>query len=145
MAVRGAHVEADLIDGVCSRIRERLTGEQSGPCESFVRQYYHRVPAEDLVARDPIDLYGAAVAHWNLAQRRPPGRAKVRVENPTFKQHGWGSPHTVLEIVTDDMAFLVDSVTMELSGQGYSIDLMIHSVIRVRRDPDGALLDRVAL
>ena len=130
-------MEAELIDSVCSRVRERLPGEQASPCESFVRQYYHRVPAEDLAARDPLDLYGAAVAHWNLAQQRLPGRAKVRVDNPVFEQHGWKSAHTVVEIVTDDMPFLVDSVTMELSRQGYSIDLMIHPVIRVRRDQRG--------
>src|SRR3979411_924388 len=141
MAVKAAHVEAELIDTVCSRVRQRLPGEQASPCESFVRQYYHRVPAEDLAARDPLDLYGAAVAQWNLAQQRLPGRAKVRVDNPAFEQHGWQSAHTVLEIVTDDMPFLVDSVTMELSRQGYSIDLVIHPVIRVRRDEHGALLE----
>src|SRR5437763_1144657 len=120
MAVRAAYAEAELIDTVCSRVRERLPGEQVNPCESFVRQYYHRVPAEDLIARDPLDLYGAAVAHWNLAQQRAPGRAKVHVYNPDFEQHGWRSAHTAIEIVSDNMPFLVDSVTMELSRQGYS-------------------------
>ena len=136
-----AHPEAELIDTVCSRVRDRLPGEQGTPCESFVRQYYHRVPAEDLVARDPLDLYGAAVAQWNLAQQRAPGCAKVHVYNPDFEQHGWRSQHTVIEIVGEDMPFLVDSVTMELSRQGYAIDLMIHPVIRVRRDEGGALVD----
>src|SRR6516225_11400435 len=114
MAVRAANAEAELIDTVCSRVRDRLPGEQGTPCESFVRQYYHRVPAEDLIARDPLDLYGAAVSHWNLAQKRPAGNAKVSVYNPDFEQHGWRSPHTVIEIVSDDMPFLVDSVTIEL-------------------------------
>jgi glutamate dehydrogenase len=139
MPVRAAHAEAELIDAVCSRVRERLPGEQGIPCQSFVRQYYHRVPIEDLAARDPLDLYGAALAHWNLARQRAPGRATVHVYNPDFDQHGWKSSHTVIEIVTDDMPFLVDSVTMELSRQGRSIDLMIHPVIRVRRDERGAL------
>ncbi|HEY2652162.1 MAG TPA: hypothetical protein VGI50_09590 [Solirubrobacteraceae bacterium] len=141
MAVRAAHAEAELIDIVCSRVRERLPGEQCSPCESFVRQYYHRVPVEDLVTRDPLDLFGAAVGHWNLAQQRAPGQAKVHVHNPDFEVHGWRCAHTVIEIVSDDMPFLVDSVTMELSRQGYSIDLMIHPVIRVRRDQHGALTE----
>jgi glutamate dehydrogenase len=139
MPVRAPHAEAELIDAVCSRVRERLPGEQGIPCESFVRQYYHRVPIEDLAVRDPLDLYGAAVAHWNLARQRAPGQATVHVYNPDFDQDGWRSSHTVIEIVTDDMPFLVDSVTMELSRQGRSIDLMIHPVIRVRRDERGAL------
>ena len=75
-------------------------------------------PAEDLADRNPLDLYGAAVAHWNLAQQRAPGEAKVRVYNPDFEQHGWQSPHTLIEIVSDDMPFIVDSVTMDLTAQG---------------------------
>jgi glutamate dehydrogenase len=47
----------------------------------------------------------------------------------------------VIEIISDDMPFIVDSVTMELGRQGYGIDLVIHPVVRVRRDPDGHLLD----
>ena len=70
MAVKGAELESELIDTVCERIRERLPAEQVQPCEAFVRQYYQWVPAEDLADRNPLDLYGAAVAHWNLAQQR---------------------------------------------------------------------------
>jgi glutamate dehydrogenase len=47
----------------------------------------------------------------------------------------------VIQIVSDDMPFIVDSVTMELRAQGYGIDLVIHPVLRVRRDPDGRLLE----
>src|SRR6202011_3080800 len=113
------------------------------PCQQFVRQYYHWVPAEDLADRSPLDLYGAAIAHWNLCQRRAPGEIKVRVYNANFEQDGWQSPHTVVEIVTDDMPFLVDSVTMELAREGYAINLVLHPVIRVRRDADGHLIDVV--
>jgi glutamate dehydrogenase len=141
IVVKAAELEAELIDAVCSRVRARLPEEQASPCEAFVRQYYHWVPAEDLADRSPLDLYGAAVAHWNLAQQRSPGEIKVHVSNPDFEQHGWQSPHTVVEIVTDDMPFLVDSVTMELAREGYSINLVIHPVIRVRRDADGNLTD----
>ena len=44
------------------------------------------------------------------SRTRAPGAAKVRVYNPEFEQHGWQSTHTAVEIVTDDMPFLVDSV-----------------------------------
>ncbi|MBV9472306.1 MAG: NAD-glutamate dehydrogenase, partial [Solirubrobacterales bacterium] len=36
---------------------------------------------------------------------------------------------------------LVDSVTMELSRRGYGIDLVIHPVLRVRRDSEGRLTE----
>ena len=51
---------------------------------------------------------------WNFARKREPGRAQVRVFNPTIEEHGWQSTHTIIEIVNDDMPFLVDSVTMEV-------------------------------
>ncbi|MGH2882426.1 MAG: NAD-glutamate dehydrogenase, partial [Solirubrobacteraceae bacterium] len=141
MAVKGADLESELIDTVCERIRERLPADQATPCEALVRQYYQWVPAEDLADRNPLDLYGSAVAHWNLAQQRGPGEAKVRVYNPVFEQHGWQSPHTVIEIVSDDMPFIVDSVTMDLSRKGYGIHLVIHPVMRIRRDADGHVVD----
>ncbi len=141
MAVKSAELDAERIDSVCERIRERLPIEVAGACEAFVRQYYHWVPAEDLTERNSLDLYGAAVAHWNLAQHRSAGEAKVHVYNPEFDQHGWSSQHTVVEIVSDDMPFIVDSVTMALARHGYSIDLVIHPVIRVRRDENGDLLE----
>ena len=141
MAVKGAELESELIDTVCERVRERLPSEQATPCEAFVRQYYQWVPAEDLADRNPLDLYGAAVAHWNLAQHRLPGEAKVRVYNPDFEQHGWQSPHTLIEIVSDDMPFIVDSVTMELTRKGYGIDLVIHPVMRIRRDESGHIVE----
>src|SRR6201987_5499984 len=141
MALKGAELESELIDTFCERVRERLPADQVAPCESFVRQYYQWVPAEDLADRNPLDLYGAAVAHYNLAQQRKPGEAKVRVYNPEFEQHGWQSPHTLIEIVSDDMPFIVDSVTMQLGRLGYGIDLVIHPVMRVRRDADGHLIE----
>jgi glutamate dehydrogenase len=140
MVVRPAEFETELIDSVCARVQERLQGAEAGECEAFVRQYYHWVPPEDLMGRSSVDLYGAALAQWNLAQQRAAAGAKVRVYNPDFEHHGWRSTHTVVEVISDDMPFLVDSIGMELARQGYGIHLLIHPVIRVRRDDDGALV-----
>ena len=141
MAVKAGELESELIDAVCERIHERLPGDQAAPCERFVRQYYHWVPAEDLADRGQSDLYSAAIAHWNFARERAPGEAKVRVYNPDSERDGWESPYTVVEIVSDDMPFIVDSVTMELAHQDFTINLMIHPVVRVRRDGAGLLVD----
>jgi glutamate dehydrogenase len=53
----------------------------------------------------------------------------VRVYNPTFEQHGWKSPHTAVEIVSDDMPFLVDSVSMVLSRRELGIHVFVHPVV----------------
>ena len=69
-----------------------------------------------------------------------PGHAKVRVFNPTRDEHGWQSTHTIVEIVNDDMPFLVDSVTMEVNRHGLTQHLIIHPIVAVERDAAGTLV-----
>src|ERR671910_609252 len=134
-------VKDELLDKVVARVREQMPEDQAARVEEFVRQYYGWVDTDDLEDRSPIDAYGAAVSHWNFASKREPGEWKVRVYNPHFEEHGWQSTHTVVEMVNDDMPFLVDSVRMEVNRQGYAIHLMLHPVIKVRRDTEGRLVE----
>ncbi len=141
MAVKTESLEAELVDSVCARIRDRFSGGEAAQAEAFTRQYYHWVPPEDLADRSPDDLYGAALSHWRLARDRAPGEAKIRVYNPDPDRDGWSSPHTVVEVVSDDMPFLVDSVTMALGRESYGIDLVIHPVLHVIRNGGGELIE----
>ena len=65
----------------------------------------------------------------------------MRVYNPTRKSNGWASTHTIVEIVNDNMPFLVDSAGMAINRLGYSIHLTIHPTFSATRDKTGALLD----
>src|SRR5450755_4166910 len=136
-------VESVLIDGIVDRVHERLEPDEAPQCEAFMRQYYRWVPAEDLASRSSLDLYGAALAQWRFAQQRAPRTTKARLYNPQFEQHGWQSTHTAIEIVSDDMPFLVDSITIELSRQAVGIHLMIHPLLRLRRDDAGRTRESV--
>jgi glutamate dehydrogenase len=70
------------------------------------------VTVEELAGREPADVVGAAVAHRDLAEDRPQGTATVRVFTPTQERDGWSvAGRTVVQIVNDDMPFLVDTVT----------------------------------
>ncbi len=79
------------------------------------------------------------MAHLGFARRFATGTPKLRVYNPRPDEHGWSSPHTVIEIVNDDMPFLVDSVTMEINRQGYTLHLLNHPLFPRKRDAEGAL------
>ncbi|MGW7353519.1 NAD-glutamate dehydrogenase [Streptomyces sp. NPDC054784] len=107
----------------------------------YLRRYYLHTAPEDLTDRDPVDILGAALAHHRLAEQRPQGTANVRAYTPSVDENGWTCTHTVVEVVTDDMPFLVDSVTNELSRQGRGIHVVIHPQITVRRDLTGRLLE----
>ncbi|GAA2326964.1 NAD-glutamate dehydrogenase [Streptomyces kunmingensis] len=106
---------------------------------AFLQRYYLHTAPEDLGDRDPVDIFGAAYSHYRLAQNRPQGTANVKVHTPTVEENGWTCSHSVVEVVTDDMPFLVDSVTNELSRQGRGIHVVIHPQVVVRRDVTGRL------
>jgi glutamate dehydrogenase len=108
---------------------------------AFLQRYYLHTAPEDLTGRDPVDVFGAALSHYRLAENRPQGTANVRVHTPTVEENGWTCSHSVVEVVTDDMPFLVDSVTNELTRQGRGIHLVIHPQVVVRRDVTGKLIE----
>ncbi|CAN5127546.1 NAD-glutamate dehydrogenase [soil metagenome] len=134
-------VKDELLEKVVARVWEQLPEDRARLVEEFVRQYYGWVPREDLASRSDVDLYGAALAHLNFARERRPGTAKVRVYNPRFEEHGWQSTHTGVEMVNDDMPFLVDSTRREINRRGYAVHLMVHALMKVRRDDEGSLVE----
>jgi glutamate dehydrogenase len=133
MAARTDKAHAERLDRILALVREKVPAEARGPVEAFVRAYYRQVDLEDLAERAPADLYGAALSHWNFARRRTPGQARVRVFNPSVQEHGWESTHTIIEIVNDDMPFLVSSVTVEVNRHGLMLHLIVHPTMRVNR------------
>ena len=110
-------LKQQLMDQVIRFIGGRIERARAAQVEAFVRQFYANVPFADIAQDPPEDLFCAALSLWQFAHKRQPGAAKVRVFNPHQDEHGWRSSHTVIEIVNDDMPFLVDSVTAELARQ----------------------------
>src|SRR6185503_9606073 len=133
--------KASQIEAVIEYARSRLPAEQRGQADPLLRAYYAEVDPGELAERSVADLYGAALAHLKFARRFSFGAPKIRVYNPVAAEHGWQSTHTVVEIVNDDMPFLVDSVIMEANRLGLTLHLMLHPVLRVRRDDTGNLIE----
>ncbi|MFJ9012228.1 NAD-glutamate dehydrogenase [Streptomyces canus] len=134
----GGHLPTGTTDEETPRTPD--TPDSENPLAFLQRYYLHTAP-EDLTGRDPVDIYGAALSHFRLGETRPQGTANVRVHTPTVEENGWTCTHTVVEVVTDDMPFLVDSVTNELTRQGRGIHVVIHPQVVVRRDLTGKLIE----
>ncbi|MDO9498420.1 MAG: NAD-glutamate dehydrogenase, partial [Nocardioides sp.] len=141
MTTQDVH-KADLLD---QAIDLALHGSgHGGPphdrVAGLLRAYYRHVAPEDIIERADVDLFGALASHYKLARERPQGTARVRAFTPTLSEHGWSAGgHSVVEVVVDDMPFLVDSLTMELSRQLRGVHLVIHPRYDVVRDITGAL------
>src|SRR5690242_19362688 len=132
----------DLLRRAAETCAQRPGARSAGDVEesaAYLRLYYRHVASEDLLARDPADICGPAMAHRALGEERPQGRAKVRVFTPTVEEYGWDPGHTVVQVVTDDMPFLVDSVTMELTRHQLATHLIVHPLLGVDRDVAGHL------
>ena len=140
MPLRAEQQKSEMIEQVAGFVGERLAKGKTADVERFVRQFYRHVPPEDIVAFQLDDLYGAGLSLWNFGGTRHPGQSKVRAYNPRYDEHGWHTSHTVVEVINDDMPFLVDSVTAALNDLGLTVHLVIHPVLHVVRDDAGKAL-----
>ena len=108
--------------------------------EELVPEYYRHVSPDDILDRTPENIVGAVTSHLSAAQSRLQGTAVVRAFTPHLERDGWSSEHTVIEVVTDDMPFLVDSVTGALVMMDRPVLLVVHPQIAVVRDFSGRLV-----
>lgn len=140
MVRRQEEARDELIQRVIALLKEKLPADEAKLISLFVKQYYLSAAAEDLLERDVIDLYGALVSHWNFIHQRQPQEAKVRVYNPQFEQNGWQSTHTVIEIIYDNKAFLIESIRMVLNRYGLNVHLILHlGGLNVQRNAEGQI------
>ncbi len=138
---------AESMDGKTRKLAARITrivkrgrkGARARLAQDFVQAFYTRLPLEDVVSHNDADLAGRATAILDFGRVRKPSRALIRIYNPCLKDDGWDSDHTAIEIVNDDMPFLVDSVISALNNRGYSVRLLIHPVIAVKRGAKGVI------
>ncbi len=136
--------KAKLIERLIDAARKKFRGQKAkADIGDFIRLYYDAVPPADLLGESPENLLGAALSHWHLAARRKPGGANIRVYNPSAEHDGWSSSHSIIEIVNDDMPFLVDSVAAELNRLKLTLHLVIHPQYEVERSRGGRLLGLV--
>ena len=106
----------------------------------FIAAYFENTEPEEIAARGAANLYAIANAHWRLLDApRAAQSARVRVFNPTLAEDGFVSEHTVVQIVHDDMPFLVDSVTMAINRSGRTAHWIVHPLMRVGRDDQGRI------
>ncbi len=124
------------LDAICAAALQP-GGEEAA---QFARRLFSRVSDKDLAAAPVEQRAAAAVSLLSFARRRLPGVAKIRIFNPAIDDHGFESRHTIVQIVNDDMPFLVDSITNEFNRREISVHLLAHPVLAARRDLDGDLV-----
>ncbi|WP_157754753.1 NAD-glutamate dehydrogenase [Nigerium massiliense] len=106
----------------------------------FASAYFARNGVDEMEAKASDDLSGLLEAHLALGRRRRPDEDRVSVTTPTSGADGWSAQgSTVIQIVTKDRPFLVDTVLMDLTRDGWSVRHLYHPQFAVTRDADGVL------
>ncbi|AKU16250.1 NAD-glutamate dehydrogenase [Luteipulveratus mongoliensis] len=103
----------------------------------LIGRYFRHVAEDDLSECGSPMLAGIIRSHRELAEHRPNGTSRVRIFHPSDEQDGWTCSYAVLQVVTDDMPFLVDSVTAALAKHDRDVHLLIHPQLVVRRNAVG--------
>ena len=124
---------------VAAELERRLGARGAVMAVRFADKCVRRIPIEDLVSAAPSTLATIVIRQLEFLQQRAPGQMLIRVYNPDPAVDGWDSPHTIVEVVNDDMPFLVDTGALTLTEMGLGIHLITHPIIRVTRDAAGKL------
>ena len=108
---------------------------------AFLRIYYANVPVEDLQDKSDSILARAAISHLEFGGTRKQGESRLRIFNPSEKYNGYDSQFTIVEMVNDNMPFLVDSVSAALNRHNLAAQMTVHPLLRVERDKRGKIKD----
>jgi glutamate dehydrogenase len=143
MTITAEQRQIDLVDRLAAEAKKRVPAGLAESAEHFVRRYFAHVAPDDVIYTSFDTLLGGALSLWEFGAQRTPGTPKIRIFNPTLENNGFETEHTVVELVNDDMPFLVDSVTAEFIRRDRKIHLLLHPIIHARRDASGNRLEVV--
>ncbi|WP_284258009.1 NAD-glutamate dehydrogenase [Acidocella aquatica] len=130
---------AELLRQVADSMRRYLKGSDAEKAVDFLDVYAAGLSTPSLAGRSAEELAGAVMSVWSFMQHRPSSNANIRVFNPRGSEQGWGTSYAIIEIVNDDMSFLVDSVLGVLQSFDQPVQWLVHPILCVTRDQNGVL------
>ena len=136
---RGGDVRKNIVQAILSSRVTSSSLKKSSDVKRYLDQYFANVPLEDLQGRSESIMARVALDHLEFGAKRGKGQALLRIFNANEKEHGYTSAYTFVEMVNDDMPFLVDSVSAAINRNRMSVHITVHPIIAVRRDAGGKL------
>ena len=111
------------------------SGEITAAFQHYVSQVVHYATGEDKNWDVPDALLDRAVNAWTVSKVRKPGEhiIDLRIEDAT----AWREKRLVLDIITDDTPFLVDSISGALTDAGKPVSFFLNAIVDTVRDDTG--------
>ena len=116
-------------EAALNKIISALSENAPTTFKEFVAQFYSKLPVSELEQRAPTAAVELAQSCFDFMQKRTGAEPKIRLVT--------AGKHSILELINDDMPFLVDSISTELTRRGITIYDTIHPILQVSRDGNG--------
>jgi glutamate dehydrogenase len=116
-----------------------LTSQEPAIPRDFITGLFGRAASEDLIRYDGREIVALTESAWAYFAKRTPGSPKIRIVSLSRDASELLRNTAIIEIVNDDMPFLLDSVMGELAARGLEARLVVHPVFNVTRDRSGRL------
>ncbi len=128
-----------LIEQIIDFSQKKKQGFDQEGFASFVKIFYSENHVHDFIGYSPEDLCNAASASFGFFAQKKSAEFKIRIYNPTLAKDGFESSHTFIDIINDDMPFLVDSTVAYLDKNSIKVKNIIHPIYSVIRNKNGEL------
>lgn len=116
-----------------------LPSKASAAMKDFAESFLTKIPEDDLKQMDTLSLAKTMESHWSLFNDKKDDKARIRIYTPTKEKDGWTVGRTIIDIVQDDMAFLIDSIVAEVVRHGQLIQMLVHPTLNAEYTAKGAL------
>lgn len=115
----------------------KIVPQKPQKLSEFATVFLANTPAGIKSQFDENVLSHVVARHEKLSGPRKPGQTTIEVFNPSEAKHGWNSRHTVLNLISDDKAFIVDSVIALITARSHLIEFIAHPLVFLSRDKSG--------
>ena len=128
-----------ILSNIAKLIHQKVEGDIAPLIEQFSHLLYDNMSSFDLEGRNDSDMYGAVLSLWRSLNEHKDDAPVIQVFNPSVSENGWKSNHTVIEVIVQDMPFLVDSLRIALNRLDLSPHLMLNAPLKIVRNKNLAV------
>lgn len=133
----------ERVEAIAELVQQKVNADVREPIKSFTQQFFATLASDDMRKIPLENLAVGVVDLWQFFQEREIGKPKIRIYywKPDTTLSSPLAERIVIDIVNDDMSFLVDSLIQLLQKHNLKAKRIVHPVIKVKRDEEGNLTD----
>ncbi|MEM6781670.1 MAG: NAD-glutamate dehydrogenase domain-containing protein, partial [Pseudomonadota bacterium] len=105
----------------------------------YLEVFYDKVPADERLRLKAEEGAVIAKTHFEMSKKRKVGKPEIRFSRPSKPSEDTSKNITIVDIVQEDMAFIVDSVVAEVVRHKHTIDFLIHPMLKIKKSKSGQI------